>query len=171
MGDVLDPATTVSYAIKDPEGNFVEDINGITISTGYDYNNPHAFNVTKIGKYLVNLSVSDSIGNSYFYSYAITVNGKDSTVLVFTDDTEKSIKAGDSITLKTITVLCNENVSYDVYVYVYCPDLLIDYVGKNEDGNNGAVYTPDVLGTYYVYYYVYDSQGYVNMAKYSFTVK
>lgn len=166
VSDVLDPTCYVDYYVKAPDGSFVKDINGNVLDSTCDYTKNQIFVADQIGNYLVYIGVKDSAGNEEFYSYGFNVRGKNAVSIHLGEGSTK-ISIGNSITLKSLEVIkLQENIEYSVFVYVLCPDMIMDVV----QGGNGATYTPDLIGEYKVFYVVTDSNGEINTINYTFTV-
>ncbi len=160
--DVLSPEVVFTMSVKDSDGNFAVDTNGLMLRE-VDPTKTYWVTLSKYGVYTVVYTSIDVSGNEASYRYAINVIDAVAPTVEISEMTDTAT-LGSVVTVATCSVYDNDTKDLEVYVYVERPDIRIVAV-------TGDTFTADIKGTYRVYYYVADAFGNTAIAGYAVTVK
>ena len=146
--DVLDPTVKLYLTIMGPDG-VIADVNGKNLLKA-EMTSPVTFLAGKSGSYAVTFLVEDSSGNAESVRRVITARPFAKPVVSF-DKIVSSVKVGDKIALPKASVTTADGDEPILYIVMYRPD------GKQDRPENGAQYTFDKEGTYFLRVSAYDA--------------
>lgn len=161
--DVLEPITTMTLQVTDPNGAFVTDDNGVLLDGTQDATKDVVFTIGELGDYVIRYVIKDGNGKTDTYVYAITA--KDATAPTITLLKHKeSAKAGETVALAGTEVRDNLTEECTVVAYVFGPE------GANVKVTNGE-FEASMPGVYTVRYMAFDTDGNYAFAFYEINVK
>ena len=165
VGGVLLPGYDVEFNVKSPDGSYAIDVNGLTLESGKtDCSKINAFCVTQIGKYNVNIKVSN-ISKDAYYSFVVVVQDNQAPVIELSGENKQVYKLGEEFEALKATVTDNISQENKLAIYVYAPNgVLYQYV-------EGEKFILDKIGEYTVYYHAMDESENVSLISYSFKVE
>lgn len=163
VADVLDPNITASMSVT-LNGEYITSSDDILLQNISDVERKYSIRLSEYGTYAVSYSVSDSIGNSTTYVYAIVV----ADVVKPSVSIESHTKLGrvnESIDIAGITVTDNVSAAENctVRIYICSPQNVFTQL---KDDN----FIPDTTGVYSVWYFVIDEAGNCTFAHYDVEV-
>lgn len=163
--DVLDPYTSFSVTVYDPEDGIVESTDGVLLQCA-DPTREYTVKLTKYGVYRVSYVAMDSFGNTRRFNYMLPVADRTAPVIEFKHAPALSIAANGTIVIPDYTVRDNLSVAEKITVNKY----IISPSGKTHilNGESNAL-IPKQSGAYQVFVMAFDEAG--NAAVESWTVQ
>ena len=159
--DVLDPNVLFTMSVVDAKGNYLTDINGMSMNN-VDPTKEYIVNFDKIGEYAVRYVVSDvfnSSENKTPYSVSYTVLDEEAPVFKFLGEFKTEIGVGETYVLPKFTVSDNYSAESEIYVAKYVEDPS----GKmNEIPVNSNSFKVTKVGTYRLTLMAVDGSGNVD---------
>ena len=161
--DVLDPVTTMTMEVTDPNGAYVADENGVMLDGTQDATKDYTFAAEVLGDYVIRYVIQDGKGKTENYVYAITA--KDNVAPSITLQKHKdSAKTGETVTLAGTEVTDNLTEECTVVAYVFDPE------GEKVTTTDGK-FEAAMAGVYTVRYMTFDDDGNYAFAFYDIHVK
>ncbi len=169
IGDVLDPNSTATITVTDPEGNIVTSVDGVALKDASPYVE-NTLTLTQYGQYKVVITAKDTFNSrANEVKLAFIINVVDDTAPTVKLDTEmsESAKVGDILILPNLTVEDNITPTENIVVmkYVYTPTGRLITL----EGNSNSI-TASFEGVYEFRIYVRDAEGNVTFMRKSVTV-
>lgn len=117
VNDVLDPNSSATVTVNDPDGNLVEDINGLTLKD-VRADKEYSIKLTKYGQYIVKYVAKDTSLNQSNFIYALNVEDDEAPTLKITSEVPTSIKLGEYIKLPSYEVSDNKSSEVELTCFV-----------------------------------------------------
>ena len=168
--DVLDPNVSFTMSVVDADGNYLTDINGMSMNN-VDPTKDYTVNFDKIGEYAVRYVISDvfnSSENKTPYSVSYTVLDEEAPVFKFNGEFKTEIGVGETYVLPRFTVSDNYSAESDIYVAKYVED---PSGRMNEIPANSNSFKATKAGTYKIILMAVDGSGNVDYFTTTVTVK
>lgn len=167
-GDVLDPNSSLSLTVFDPNGNAVISKDGVLLQNVVP-DREFTIVAEKYGQYHVDYISADTFGKREFnLGYVITVEDREKPQIEFSCEFAKEIKLGEVIVVPNFTVRDNvteaENIVTEIYVSLQNGQLI-----KLDEGSNA--FRPIYAGEYKVLVIATDETGNMTMETAVVTVK
>lgn len=162
--DVLSFAYQPTITVTAPDGSAVKAKDG-TVLKDAPADKEYVITVEQLGKYMVTYSASDSAGRRTTASKTVAVYDDELPTLTLKGKFPKSVNAGKQVKIKKYTIEDNGNVeNVTVDIFYGTP------TGALEKVKDGVIQT-EKKGIYYVYFYLTDENGNLNVQTFSFEAK
>ena len=153
--DVIDPNPSLTFSVRDPDGNFLVSTDGVRLENVVPTGNERVV-LDKYGMYTVEYSAKDAGGRSRSFSYVIWVDDAEAPVITLQEKMAETCEVGDAVVIPKVTVSDNitsaENIV--VSVSVQLPTGRVITIPK--DSNS---FRADYVGEYVVRIVAYDEMG------------
>lgn len=161
--DTLDPTSTLTLEVTDPDGAYVADENGVLLDGTQDPTVDYTFAMDEYGDYVIRYVLSDGKENTEYYVYAVTVKDVEGPTISFAKH-EETAKVGDTVEIAGTEVTDNFTQACTVVAYVFNPECANVPV---TDGKFEAA----MAGVYTVRYMAFDENGNYAFASYEIVVR
>lgn len=164
--DVLDTDFTVAYSIKSPSGNYVVDVNGVTLNgANASYEKQYSFVGNEYGKYVVTMYVCDSSDNEETYAYSITVADVEGPTVSLKSELKSNLKIGEAFKVCELNVTDDKSEKFEISAYIVKPSMMTETV------EIGKSYSFSKKGQYVLGYVVRDESGNSTILLHTFIVE
>lgn len=153
--DVIDPAPSLTFSVRDPDGNFLISTDGVRLENVVPTGNERVV-LDKYGMYTVEYSAKDAGGRNRSFSYVIWVDDAEAPVITLQEKMVETCEVGDAVVIPKVTVSDNitsaENIV--VSVSVQLPTGRVITIPKESNS-----FRADYEGEYVVRIVAYDEMG------------
>lgn len=161
--DTLDPISTLTMSVTDPDGKAVKDNDGVALDGKQDPGKDYTIKLAKYGDYTVTYVATDGKGKSTEYVYAITSKDVEAPKVEIKKHKDYA-KKGDNIKIAEVETSDNITKKCKVNSFVF------DKNGVSVEVKDGK-FTATMSGTYSVRYMVSDESGNYTFESYKIDVK
>ena len=162
--DILDPNTTFSMMVIDPNGNIVTSLNNVLLNEHASPLVKHQFVLSVYGNYKVTYTATDTKApRPQVFSYELMVVDKTKPEITLEKNYSKTGRIENKVTIADIQISDNVVSELEVYVYLELPNFSLEKI----EGNS---FVPKQSGVYYIHYIVYDIAGNLSTLSYSVVV-
>ncbi len=162
--DVLDPNIENYYTVTGVGGEIIKDVNGVELSR-VALNEKHTVKLDKYGTYRVSFTAIDwNDKKEVDFGYIMEVVDISPPVLAILEETAKTAKVGDKISVAKAVAIDELDGELEITVFVLLPDGTFAKHGT-------AVTEYTMKGRYVFYFYTSDSTGNTAIKTYEVTVE
>lgn len=168
--DVLNPLTEFSVSVTDPNGDYVKDINGLTLNSV-----PYAryqFDLNSYGRYTITLVATDGAGNPSEIFYTENVVNTVGPTIHLSGNLPETVRAGTKFSPPAATATDDLTPSDQIVLRVFLqrPDGTVEQLTDSKNPENKIEVTL-TAGVYTLTYLAIDGDGNATFSDYTVTVK
>lgn len=115
--DVLDPNSICYVTVKDPNGNIVKDINGISLNEA-NANKDYDIKLDEYGQYIITYTALDTSENKASFIYAINVEDNIAPTINITGSMPTTVKVGENVRIPSVEVSDDQSENVEVTIFI-----------------------------------------------------
>ncbi len=161
--DALDPNSSVTVSVRDPNGKIVKDINGVLLEK-VSASREYQINLNDFGQFIVTYEALDSAENASNFIYAINVEDDIAPTIEVTGDLPKTVKVGENVRVPSFKASDDQDQSVETTVYIITSHGEVIYLGSHN------AFKPKYEGIYTLRIRAMDKAGNVSYMDLTFEV-
>ena len=161
--DVLDPNSSVTVTVRNPDGKIVRDTDGILLEKVVA-SKEYQIKLEGYGQFIVTYEAMDTADNTSNFIYAINVEDDVAPTIEITGSLPKTVKVGDTVRVPAFKVSDDQDENVEATVYVTTSHGEVIFLGSHN------AFKPKYEGTYTLRIRAMDKAGNVSYETLTFEV-